>query len=267
PFTDKNPLLQVKRLYENYADTSYRPGALPESKATVLPELNLGYGLCLHVGHGFRNSMSVGDVTIVNSDAASLTNGSKLFNLYAIDCTSNAIDFPCIGEAFLKNPNGGAVTVVGSTRFDFPTAGRAYQQEYFRLFFNDSASAGGRRAAGTAEAAVRGVLVLRRREPLDADDAARAGRPRAAHVQRQSAPALGERGGHVRPRRHGVRGERQQRRQPDRERACHGVQGRRRLPHRLHRRLRRGHAAVPPRLDGRVHAPRHPLQPPPLPPP
>src|SRR5207249_3114283 len=49
----------------------------------------------------------------------------------------------CIGEAFLKNPNGGSVSVVGSTRFDFPTAGRAYQQEYFRLFFQDSVSAVG----------------------------------------------------------------------------------------------------------------------------
>jgi hypothetical protein len=141
PFTDTNPGLTVKRLYQNHLDPSYRPGALPENKAAVMADLNLGYGLALHVGHGYRNSMSVADQSLVNADASGLTNGNKLFNLYAIDCTSSAIDFPCIGEAFLKNPNGGAVTVVGSTRFDFPTAGRAYQQEYFRLFFEDSVSA------------------------------------------------------------------------------------------------------------------------------
>ena len=141
PFTDRTPAIQVKRLYENFTEPTYRPGALPESKAIVLAELQTGPSLALHVGHGFRNSMSLGDATMVNSDASNLTNGNKLFNLYAIDCTSNAIDFPCIGEAFFKNPNGGAVTVVGSTRFDFPTAGRAYQQEYFRLFFQDSVSA------------------------------------------------------------------------------------------------------------------------------
>lgn len=141
PFTDRNPSLLVKRLYENNTDPAYRPGALPESKVAVLAELQAGPGLALHVGHGFRNSMSVADNTLVNADASNLTNGNKLFNLYAIDCTSSAIDFPCIGEAFFKNPNGGAVTVVGSTRFDFPTAGRAYQQEYFRLFFVDSVSA------------------------------------------------------------------------------------------------------------------------------
>src|SRR5207237_1144199 len=51
----------------------------------------------------------------------------------------------------------------------------------------------GGRAAGAPEAAVRGVRVLRRREPLDADDAAHARRSRAAHVQRQLAHAVGER--------------------------------------------------------------------------
>ncbi len=147
PFTDRNPSISVKRLYENNLDPAYRPGALPENKAAVLAELQTGPGLALHVGHGFRNSMSLGDVTMVNADASGLNNGNKLFNLYAIDCTSSAIDFPCIGEAFFKNPNGGAVTVVGSTRFDFPTAGRAYQQEYFRLFFQDSVSAIGELAA------------------------------------------------------------------------------------------------------------------------
>jgi hypothetical protein len=143
PFTDLNPSVNVTRLYQNYTNPAYRPGSLPESKAAVIPQLNAGPGLALHIGHGYRNSMSCGDATLVNNDAAALTNGSKIFNLYAIDCTSSAIDFPCIGEAFLKNPNGGAVTVIGSTRFDFPTAGRAYQQEYFRLFFEDSVSAVG----------------------------------------------------------------------------------------------------------------------------
>ena len=143
PLADLTPSMTTKRLYENYTEPSYRPGALPESRTAVLAELNAGYGLAMHVGHGFRNSMSVGDVSLNNADASGLTNGPKFFNLYAIDCTSSAIDFPCIGEAFLKNPNGGAVSVIGSTRFDFPTAGRAYQQEYFRLFFQDSVSAVG----------------------------------------------------------------------------------------------------------------------------
>ncbi|MEY4069413.1 MAG: hypothetical protein RL721_27 [Candidatus Eisenbacteria bacterium] len=143
PLADLNPSIQVTRLYENHTEPAYRPGALPESRAAVIAQLNQGYGLALHIGHGYRNSMSLGDESMVNADASALSNGDKLFNLYAINCTSSAIDFPCIAEAFVKNPGGGAVTVIGSTRFDFPTAGRAYQQEYFRLFFEDSVSAVG----------------------------------------------------------------------------------------------------------------------------
>ena len=68
------------------------------------------------MGHGFINTMSVGvgGQTLVNSDAASFTNGNETFFLYAINCTSCAIDFNCIGEEFQKNPNGGSVAVVGS---------------------------------------------------------------------------------------------------------------------------------------------------------
>lgn len=143
PIADENPAIRVTRLYQNYADTTYQPGALPLTKQAVLDSMSVGYGLVLHVGHGFRNVMQVTDGNIVNGDASGLTNGARLFNLYAIDCTSNAIDFPCLGEAFVQNPNGGAVTNVGSTRLDFPNTGESYQQEYFRLFVEDSVSAVG----------------------------------------------------------------------------------------------------------------------------
>ena len=147
PYLDPHPELHFGRMYENYADTSYRAGALPETRVTVLDSLDRGYNLAVHVGHGYRNVMSVGDATIDNGDAGSVTNGNRLFNLYAIDCTSNAIDFPCIGEAFIKATNGGAVSNIGSTNFDFPTAGRVYQDAYFQLVFDDSVT-----SIGEAEA-------------------------------------------------------------------------------------------------------------------
>jgi uncharacterized repeat protein (TIGR01451 family) len=143
PLTDQEPNFTVTRLYQNYTDGRWRPGSLPENYAAVMAGLNAGPGIALHIGHGYRNTMEVGDGSLVNSDVQSLHNGNKLINLYAINCTSSAIDFPCIGEAFLLNPNGGAVSNIGSTRFDFPSAGRAYQYEYFRLFIEDSVSAVG----------------------------------------------------------------------------------------------------------------------------
>jgi hypothetical protein len=145
--TDGWPNLHVARLYENYPSTHVRPGSVPENRQAVIDSLNRGYGLTLHIGHGYRNVMEVGDASLTNTDAMALTNGNKLTNLYAINCTSSAIDFPCIAESFLLNPNGGAVTSIGSTRFDFPSTGDGFQHEYFRLFLNDSVNAVGELAA------------------------------------------------------------------------------------------------------------------------
>lgn len=138
PSLQTNPSIHYQRMYENHLDARWEPGALQESRQLVVDSLSRGYNVSVHVGHGFRNVMSCGDANLTNSDALSLTNGNKLTNLYAINCTSNAIDFPCIGEAFLHCKTGGAVTNIGSTRFDFPTAGRAYQSEFFRLLYEDS---------------------------------------------------------------------------------------------------------------------------------
>ena len=105
----------------------------------MLDSLNKGWGIFHHVGHGFRNSMSVGDAAITNPDADALNNGNRTWLLYSINCTSNAIDFASLGEAFCLNPHGGAVANVGSTREDFPVTGRAYQDEFYDLVFQKKA--------------------------------------------------------------------------------------------------------------------------------
>ncbi|HET7225773.1 MAG TPA: C25 family cysteine peptidase [Candidatus Eisenbacteria bacterium] len=141
PMVQSDASNHYARLYQNYTDARWVPGALPETRVAVIDSLDRGYNVAVHVGHGYRNVMSVGDNDLTNADAMALSNGNRLINTYAIDCTSNAIDFPCIGEAFLKAPNGGSVTNIGSTRFDFPTAGREYQKEYFTLLYQDSITA------------------------------------------------------------------------------------------------------------------------------
>ncbi|MGH7742254.1 MAG: C25 family cysteine peptidase, partial [Candidatus Eiseniibacteriota bacterium] len=138
PYLDPNPALHYGRLYENYTDPRWRPGALQELKSVVLDSLDRGYNIGVHIGHGFRNVMSCGNDNMTNGDALALTNGLRYSNMYAIDCTSNSIDFPCLGEALLHASGGGAVTNIGSTRVDFPTTGQYFQQEYFRVLFQDS---------------------------------------------------------------------------------------------------------------------------------
>lgn len=126
----------IARYYENYPPYASL-GALPEQKAAVVDAINSGYGVIQHVGHGYINTMAVGidGLTLDNSDAASFTNGPRFSLLYSINCTSAAFDFNCIGELWLENPNGGAVANVGSTRFDFPGTGTEYQNEFYRILF------------------------------------------------------------------------------------------------------------------------------------
>ena len=143
PIMDTTPANHYVRLYENYTDPRWRPGSLPETKQIVIDSLNRGYNIAIHVGHGYRNVMHVADDNLGNADAMALTNGDRLTNLYAIDCSSTSIDFPCLTEAFMKAPNGGTATVVGSTRYDFPTYGRQYQQEYFKLLYQQNVTAVG----------------------------------------------------------------------------------------------------------------------------
>jgi hypothetical protein len=126
------PSQRVVRMYENSAAW---PGSLPEMKSTAIDSLNAGFGLVHHVGHGYINTMSMGlgGKTLSNADVDQFSNGSRTYLLYAVNCTSCAVDFNCIGERYLLNPGGGAVAVCGATRFEFPLTSWNYQNEFYRL--------------------------------------------------------------------------------------------------------------------------------------
>lgn len=136
------------RRYENYPAYA---GALPEEKSSIVSEINLGYGVVQHVGHGYINTMAVGigGLALDNTDVTAFTNHEKLALLYSINCTSAAIDYNCIGEKWLENPDGGAVANVGSTRFDFPGTGVNYQNEFYRLLFTVGVPSLGEAFAGS----------------------------------------------------------------------------------------------------------------------
>ncbi|NNF06616.1 MAG: hypothetical protein HKN21_07635, partial [Candidatus Eisenbacteria bacterium] len=128
------PTMSAYRMYEDYMSF---PGSLPEIKIDVVAQINAGYNLVLHVGHGYRNTMAVGigGESLTNFDADTFSNGARAGLLYAINCTSSALDFDCIAEHFYRNTNGGFVSSVGSTRLDFPATGVSYQDEFFDLIF------------------------------------------------------------------------------------------------------------------------------------
>jgi hypothetical protein len=126
--------VQLTRLYETpelYTDAE----ALTRQRA--LQEMDTGYGLVTHVGHGFRYTMSLGDASLTNVQANLLNNSQRPFFLNMLNCTATAFDFPCLAERFLLNANGGAVGVIGASREASPDNVQLYQESWFSTLFRD----------------------------------------------------------------------------------------------------------------------------------
>ena len=127
-----NPAVTTTRLYENY------PAYAGSADLTVVSStaaMNLGSNHVIHAGHGYKYNMSVGDGSIINYDAAKLTNGDETFSMYLMNCTNVAFDTDCLAEYFMLNPDGGAFAVTGASRSAFPSASSPYMDEYYNLLF------------------------------------------------------------------------------------------------------------------------------------
>ncbi len=127
--------LRVTRLYQNSA--AY-PGSLDELKQTVIDSLNAGVMFFEHMGHGYRNTLSVGDGVLTNPDADALTNGATQGVFYSVNCNSASFEFNSIAEHFILNANGGCIAYVGATRYDFPLTVGDYEDAFFDVAFSDS---------------------------------------------------------------------------------------------------------------------------------
>jgi hypothetical protein len=145
------PWIRIVRMYEESASW---PGSIELTKQAAIDSINAGFGIVHHVGHGYRNTMSVGNGTLNNADSDALVNGPKNSVVFAINCSSASIDFNSIGERWVKNPNGGSIVYIGTSRLAFVTASRLYQDTWFNEVWNDST-----RAVGLATDIARAALV------------------------------------------------------------------------------------------------------------
>ncbi len=123
-----DPNLDVVHMYEN--DTAW-PGAIPESAPAAIDSINVGFNHMDHVGHGFRFNMSMGTGNILNGDADAFTNTDRYTNLYLLNCTAVAYTYNCLAEHWLRNPVGGAVSVIGANESAFPVASQPYMNDYY----------------------------------------------------------------------------------------------------------------------------------------
>ncbi len=141
------PWMRVVRGYEESA--SY-PGSIELSRQTAIDSINAGFGIIHHVGHGYRNTMSVGSGTLNNSDADALVNGSRNSVVFAINCSSASIDFNSIGERFVKNANGGSIAYIGTSRLAFVSPSRVFQNEWYATIFDSTSAYGKNLGAATS---------------------------------------------------------------------------------------------------------------------
>ena len=146
-FFDLHPSLQVTRLYENFSNPAWRPGAFPETRAAVLDSMRVGTNQTLIVGTGGIHDVSVGPGTIGESDFLALTNGSRLQSLRFLGSSAAQFDSGGLARAALLAPGGGAASVIGASDFTFPTAARFEMTEYYRLTYQDGVNAQGEASA------------------------------------------------------------------------------------------------------------------------
>lgn len=75
--------------------------------------INKGSFYILHRDHGSYSGW--GDPKFIASDVDKLTNGDKTPVVFSLNCLTGGFQTNCFCEAFLRNPNGGAVGIFGAT--------------------------------------------------------------------------------------------------------------------------------------------------------
>ncbi|MCD8479016.1 MAG: C25 family cysteine peptidase [Candidatus Cloacimonetes bacterium] len=106
-------IIRTKLLNYGYTtvDQIYDPGA---SASTVTSNVNAGRGFINYVGHGSNTTWSTTGFS--NTNAMALTNGNMTPFIVDVACVNgNFVSITCFAEAWMRSPNGGAITIYAST--------------------------------------------------------------------------------------------------------------------------------------------------------
>jgi len=106
-------IIRTKLLNYGYTtvDQIYDPGA---SASTVTTNVNAGRGFINYVGHGSNTTWSTTGFS--NTNAMALTNGNMTPFIVDVACVNgNFVSITCFAEAWMRSPNGGAITIYAST--------------------------------------------------------------------------------------------------------------------------------------------------------
>ncbi len=128
------PNIHNALLYQNYDPF---PQSWPLNRVAAIDSMDLGYNIVSHVGHGNKDIMRCSRLNYVTlQDVDALVNGqTKAGYFWMLNCTSTAIEYDCIAEHLMNNPNGGASSLFGPTRFCFPTTAKDYYYSWFDYLY------------------------------------------------------------------------------------------------------------------------------------
>ena len=146
PYTDAG--IQKRKIKEKYLKSGYHIIEIYESegmdKSDFIKWFNYGTNIVNQNGHGWYQSLGVGNGVIKNKDVDELTNIRKGI-IYALGCWTAAFDFDCIAEHFLKNSNGGAIAYIGNSSYGWGSPGNPgfgysdiMDNKFFSYLYSDS---------------------------------------------------------------------------------------------------------------------------------
>lgn len=114
----------------------------------VLDAIDMGQNLIAHADHGSPNWIGVGHVNhqlhFRQTDVDRLTNGKRLCIIYSVSCDSAHFDkSDCIGEHFVRHPQGGCVAYIGHSRFSVLGSNQndgswGFGKSFFNELFNEN---------------------------------------------------------------------------------------------------------------------------------
>ena len=135
------PEVHPALVYQNYEPF---PESFELTAQAAIDSLNTGYNISAHVGHGNKDILRASKNDYISVQAIdALSNGiDKSGFQWMLNCTSTAIEYDCISEHFMNNPNGGSTFLFGPTRFCFPTTAKDYFYSWHELLYGGVERAG-----------------------------------------------------------------------------------------------------------------------------
>ncbi len=97
--------------------------ALPLDSTTLTSKINEGFGILNMSTHGLNNGWFVSVDVYLDGEASSQVNDKQYTLIYTIACDTNCFDSYCLGEAFTRNADGGAIAYIGCSRYGWGDQG------------------------------------------------------------------------------------------------------------------------------------------------